>query len=132
MSVEQPISELLMNAGGWGTLGAGVASTVMLLRRRWSRDQTEMTKDRAESHLIITAMAERDEARAEARAAWASQQADGAAIARLTAQNEQQAREIQRLTQEFAAFKRMMARMHPETRDFLGTDFQPMPKEPTP
>ena len=126
MSLDQQLAELL----GAGAGGAGLLSVALMLRRRWSRDSTEITKDRAEAQIILTAMAERDEARADARAAWLAHQADAEAIARLSAQNEHQAREIARLTTEFASFKRMLARIYPETRQFLVSDFQPMQELP--
>jgi hypothetical protein len=118
----EQLGDLVMGGGA----GAGLLGTVLMLRRRLSRDSTEMTKDRAEAHIIQTALLERDAARAEARAAWAEHQADAEAIARLTAQNVHQAKEIERLTAEFRAFKRMLARVFPETREFLISDFQPL------
>lgn len=110
-----------------GAIGAGIASLVgagALLRRRLSRDRTERTKDHVESTWISQLLTERDEALDEARLATAARQADATAIARLTAQNESQARDIARLQREFAAFKRMVSRVFPNTRDFLGSEFE--------
>ena len=108
-----------------GAAGVGVAGSVALLRRRLSRDKSEMVKDRAEDQILQTALVERDEARAETRAIWLARADDVAACARLTAQNEHQAAEIARLELEFSAQKRMLARLFPEARQFLGTDFLP-------
>ena len=111
---------------GWGAAGVGLAGSLALLRRRLSRDQTEMTKDRMETNFIERLLKDRDAAMAEEREAARMRQVDTEAIARLTAQNEHQAREIARLTVEFAAFKRMILRLHPDMRPFLGSDFPPL------
>jgi Spy/CpxP family protein refolding chaperone len=124
------MSDLMQQIAGWsaaGAAGVGLAGSAALLRRRLSRDKTEIVKDRAADRILKTAMAERDEARAEARAIWIARAEDSAAIARLTAQNEHQAAEIARLELEFESYKRMLARLSPESRQFLGTDFAPPP-----
>lgn len=118
--------DVLQNIAGWGAAGVGLAGSLALLRRRISRDQTEMTKDRTESNFVERLFADRDLAMTEAREAWRACRADTEAIARLTSQNEHQAREISRLTVEFAAFKRMIVRLHPDMRPFLGSDFPPL------
>lgn len=119
-------SSLIQTIATWGGGAAGLVGTVALLRRRLSRDSTEMTKDRAESTIVELLLKERDEAIADARDAWAARAANTEAIARLTAQNAHQAMEIQRLTREMATFRRMLGRLYPDTRQFLGTDFAPM------
>jgi molecular chaperone GrpE (heat shock protein) len=110
----------------------GLAGSAALLRRRLSRDETEMTKDRVESKFVAQLLEDRDDAVQRAREASQGRQADREEIARLGAQNAHQAAEIARLTQEFAAFKRMLVRLYPETRQFLTSDFPPLIKEPRP
>lgn len=90
-----------------------------------------MTKDRTESKFVELLLAERDEALDEARDAMRARHADAEAIARLSAQNEHQAREIARLTADFASFKRMMIRVYPEMRQFLSSDFAPLQDFPS-
>lgn len=108
----------------------GLGSGVALLRRRLSRDKTEMTKDRTENSFVELLLEERDRALASAREAWKGAQFSSEAIARLTEQNAHQAREIERLTREMDRLKRTVMRMYPETRDFLASDSPPLAKEP--
>ncbi len=126
------MADMLQTIAGWGAAGVGLAGSLALLRRRLSRDQTEMTKDRTESRFVERLLQDRDAALAEHREALRARQTDSEAIARLTSQNEHQAREIERLTVEFAAFKRMLARLYPETRQFLGSDFPPLTRDTPP
>jgi nitrate reductase gamma subunit len=103
-------------------VAAGLASLVgaaTLLRRRLSRDRVELTKDRAEGTFVELLLRERDTAIAEAREATQARQDDAAAIARLTAQNESQARDLVRLGAELAALKRLIKRLHPEAGQYL-------------
>ena len=106
------------------TAGIGVLGGAALLRRRLSRDKTEMTKDRIESQFVTLLLRERDEALASAREAWRVRQVDVESIARLMSQNNYQQAEIERLKAEFASFKRLIARLYPATRAFLESDFQ--------
>jgi hypothetical protein len=115
---------LLQTIAGWTAAGIGLAGSAALLRRRLSRDRTEMTKDRAESNLVELLLRERDEAQKIAREAQSARHAAAEAVARLMAKTESQAAEIARLQREFTAFKRMLARVYPDTRLFLGSDFQ--------
>ena len=111
---------------GWtaaATAVIGAAGGAAVLRRRLSKDRTEMTKDRVESEFVVLLLRERDEALASAHEAWRVRQVDAESIARLTSQNIYQQQEIERLKQEFAAFKRLIARMYPATRSFLESDF---------
>lgn len=113
---------------GWtaaATAVIGAAGGAAVLRRRLSRDKTEMTKDRVESEFVVLLLKERDEALASAREAWRVRQVDAESIARLQSQNLFQEQEIQRLKQEFGAFKRLIARLYPATRAFLESDFPP-------
>jgi hypothetical protein len=101
----------------------GAAGGAAVLRRKLSRDRTEMTKDRVESQFVQLLLQERDEALESAREAWRVRQVDAESIARLTSQNLYQQQEIERLKAEFAGFKRLVARMYPATRQFLESDF---------
>ncbi len=125
MSPEQS-SSLLQSFAAWGAGGVGLIGSAALLRRRLSRDRTEIVKDRVEGSFVQQLVAERDSALAEWRTAVMARQADTQAIARLTTQNEHQAQEIFRLQAEFSTFKRMLARLYPEVRAFLGSDFPPL------
>ena len=121
-------SSLLQQVAGWSAAGLGLAGSAALLRRRLSRDRTAMTKDKVEMTFVDQLVKERDSALAEWRMAILARQADSEAIARLSAQNAHQAGEISRLQLEFATFKRMLARLYPEARQFLGSDYPPLGK----
>lgn len=103
--------ELAAWSTAFGSVGAGVA----VLRRRYSRDRTEMHKDRTESQLLEQLM---DDAK-DVRQAWGERRRDAAAIASLEARNTTLEKDFARLTMEFEAFKRMVFRLHPELRAFL-------------
>jgi hypothetical protein len=96
---------------------------VAVMRRRLSRDRTEITKDRVESEFLKVLLKERDEALANAREAWQARHVDAESIARLTAQNVYQQAEIERLKHDFAAFKRLIARLSPSLRAFMESEF---------
>jgi len=117
---------------GWTAAATAAVTTVggvALLRRRLSRDRTEMTKDRVESVFITQLLKERDEAVGMAREAWRDRQVDVESIARLQSQNAYQQAEIERLKSEFGSLKRLIARLYPETRVFLESDFQQLSDE---
>lgn len=111
------IAELL--TGGAATLGV-MAPYVMYLRRK-------LRNDTAEADMLAILKAERDEARAAEKVATASAQHAAENAARLQAVNNHQAEEIERLAREFAAFKRLIQRLYPDTREFLDSNFQPPP-----
>lgn len=120
---------------GWtaaATAAIGAAGGAALLRRRLSRDKTEMTKDRVESEFFTLLLKERDEALASAREAWRVRQVDAESIARLTSQNIYQQQEIERLKLEFASFKRLIARLYPTTRSFLESGPADLDETPPP
>jgi len=102
-----------------------------VLRRRLSRDKTEMTKDRVEDNFISVLLKERDSALADAREAWRVRQVDVESIARLTSQNLYQQGEIERLRDEFRAFKRLIVRLYPASRAFLESEY-PLPTDLAP
>jgi hypothetical protein len=114
---------LLQEIGAWGAGMVALATSVALLVRRLSKDRTEITKDIAETTFVSQLLKERDAAIASAREAWNERYRDSNTIARLTAENEFQARELARLSEDFAAFKRLLGRVYPETRPFVESGF---------
>lgn len=120
-------SDLTARVAAWAgsiTAAVGAAGGVALLRRRLSRDKTEMTKDRVEGEFVQLLLKERDEALERARDAWRVRQVDVESIARLTSQNAFQQGEIERLKAEMTALKRTVTRLYPTTRNFLESDYQ--------
>jgi hypothetical protein len=109
-------------AGIAGAVTAAVGG-LAVMRRRLSRDRTEMTKDRVESDFFKVLLKERDEALAQAREAWLARRVDAESIAKLTAQNSYQQAEIERLKHDFAAFKRLIVRLSPSLRPFMESEF---------
>lgn len=114
----------LQQAAGWTGAVLTAVGGAALLRRRLSRDRTEITKDQVENDYLVRLLQERDDALANAQAAWRAHEADAESIARLTSQNTFQQLEIDRLHLEFDQFKRVIARLYPATRQFLESDFQ--------
>ena len=122
---------MLQQVAGWTAAVLTAVGGGALLRRRLSRDRTEMTRDRVESEFLLLLLKERDQALATAREAWRQREADAQSIAQLASQNAFQQAEIDRLHDEFKQFKRTIARMYPTTRPFLESDFQPTVDIPT-
>lgn len=116
---------VLEQVAGWTAAVLTAVGGVALMRRRLSRDRTEITKDRVESEFVELLLKERDQALATAREAWRQREVDAQSIARLTSQNTFQQAEIDRLLAEFERFKRVVVRLYPPTRTFLESDFQP-------
>jgi molecular chaperone GrpE (heat shock protein) len=116
---------ILQQVAGWSAAVLTAVGGGALLRRRLSRDRTEITKDRVESEFLVLLLKERDQAFASAREAWRQREEDAQSIARLTSQTAFQQAEIDRLHAEFQRFKRMIARLYPTTRPFLESDFSP-------
>jgi hypothetical protein len=103
---------------------AGTAITgALLLRRRLSRDNTEIVKDRAEADIVARLVIERDAAVAEAERVRRQHTSDAEAIARLTSENQALAREAERL---LSSIRKMMRGLSPEVQRVLATDFQPL------
>lgn len=119
-------SGLLQTIAAWGAAGAGGIGTLALLRRRLSRDRTEVTKDAAEAEFVQLLLDERNRAITDGRAARAAHEENVRLIARLTAQNEYLSREVVRQREELGAFRRMVLRLAPETLRFLQSDRQPL------
>lgn len=121
-SLYQHAVQIGPTAGGWLAAIATAIGSAAVLRRRLSTDKKEMTKDRVESQFLENLMAERNAAAQMARDAFAERAADLRIMARLEAVNQQQARDIERLRREFAAFKRLVIRLYPEASKFLPTE----------
>lgn len=119
MTPGEAVQLVLAGVGGLVTVGGSVA----VLRRRVSKDNTEIHKDKTEAEFVTRLLAERDEAIERAEEASKNRDSDRSAIARLEEQNRGQAREIERLQKEFEAFKRVTLRLYPNTRAFLQSDF---------
>lgn len=106
---------LLQTLAAWGAAAAAGIGTAALLRRRLSRDRTEVAKDRAETSLVELLLKERDQAIRHWHTATFARQNDSEVIARLTARNEQ-------LERELRSIRRLVSRLHPESLRFLSTD----------
>lgn len=94
---------------GWmvGTT-ASVIAAILWLRRRTSRDSTEIAKDRAEESLIGKLANERDKAMEAAAEAWSRRTEDAKEIAGLRATNEYLKRDIERLTLDVERLSRQL------------------------
>lgn len=89
-----PVSWVISAAGA-------VIAAVFWLRRKAHRDNTEITKDKAESNLVRTLIEERDRAMNEAREAWARRTKDAEQIATLHAENGHLKQDMERLERRF-------------------------------
>lgn len=119
-----------------GFLLSMVAGAIFYVRRRMSRDNTEVIKDRGEGFLVTSFMqdrerlqkeheaevlrlsTERDAARASERTAWTTANTTAVENARLQSENEYQQRELTRLTaamadlqKQFDAIKTQLERL---------------------
>ena len=128
MSLTVGLAALIPNVGGLLVGLAGAATTAMVLRRRYSRDETAMLADREAGGLLVTVRAERDAAvageriaAAAERQAYATRAVDMQAIARLEAMNAHQAHDIARLKEEFQAFRRLILRLYPDAEQFMAS-----------
>lgn len=122
-------SGLLETVASWGAAAVALVGSAALLRRRLSRDRTEIAKDTAETSFVERLLLDRDSARADAREAWQAHQADVETIARLITQTDGQAKEISRLIDNFAAFQRKIGRLYPITREFLDSNRVPIKED---
>lgn len=71
---------------GVATTIAGAAAAIFALRRRYSSDSNEITKDKAESRFVVTLLAERDAAVASNKALMDQRVEDARMIAKMEAQ----------------------------------------------
>ena len=119
METPDPQNWLAAALGGAAAcLGAFAA-----LRRRMSRDRTEIVKDRAEADIVARLVIERDAAVTEAKRVMSQRVADAETIARLVAENEDLNREVHRL---LGSIRKMVRELPPEMRRVMATDFQPL------
>lgn len=114
---------LLQSAGAMAGGGVALIGALTILVRRLSRDRNELTKDRVELDYLAQLLKERNDALMAARDALRERYDDSKVVARLTVENEFQAKELARLADDFAHFKRQLGRMYPQTRRFVESDF---------
>lgn len=109
----------------WGTTGATIVGSVLVLRRRVSRDGVKIAGDRVESRFLDNVLGEREEANDQVLALMAARSGDVRRLAELEGdlKNEQDAHARTRL--EFAAFKRRVMRLYPVTREFVESAIAP-------
>lgn len=114
-------------------IGVGAAALIwgiLWLRRRTSRDSTEMVKDRAESHILTVMQRERDQAVKDRDEAWSYRTSDAQAIARLQVEkqglHDQLALAKDELFAEKLRTKNLriaLGRVAPDLASVLGSDF---------
>ncbi len=102
---------------------SGAGGTLLALRRRLSSDNTAIAVEDAQQGFLATLQHERDEARDEARDAARDLAKAKAEIAGLKASLGAVEREKMRQTLEFAAFKRMVLRIHPDLAEYVISDY---------
>jgi len=123
----------LTTLAGWAVATLGIGGAGLAVRSRMSRDSTQRRKDRAESEFVGLLLKERDGAREEARLAREERQReldrmnnerkrDAEQMARLRAEHVYMEEEIKRLNRESDSFRRRVARMFPETREFVHSN----------
>lgn len=90
-----PVLPVNGETAGWlGVVLSGFVYWILHMRRKTSRDNVELLKDRTEGALLKTALQERDKAMADAREAWSKANADAGTIGQLRAENEYLKREL--------------------------------------
>lgn len=97
--------ELVLTALG------GAAATWLGLRRKYNKDSTDIARDKVETEFMITLRAERDQALATAREAWAQRIDDARTIATLQAEVTAGHRETERLRDELFALRIRMGKI---------------------
>ena len=110
-----------------------IIGTILWLRRRVSRDNTEVAKDKGEKQLVERLITERDLAAADAREAWKQRNADAQSIARLEARLLAMEEKIQDLNRdlklkdrEIKGLRRVIKETNPEAAKLWSTDFGDM------
>lgn len=126
-------------ATGIAGVATALVGTLLWLRRRVSKDSTEINADKAQNTILGTALSRADAAERDAREAWAQRTKDAEAIARLSVQNEALIAQISLLRDEkfvvgiqLKRLKMELGRQNPELRRFLGSDFGPINDEGKP
>ena len=101
---------------GYITSGVAVAMTVisaiLLIRRRISKDNTEIKKDSTERDLLHRMMQERDRAQAAAEEAWRNRAEDAKLIGQLTGEVKHLTEANQNLIQDVDALRRDIKDLH--------------------
>jgi hypothetical protein len=101
---------------GAGAAVAAVGGAVLVLRRRLSRDNVEVAKDRAEAGLVELLRKERDSAFAEAKRVRDQRTADAEIIARLMSDKAHLEAEVRR---QRADYRRMVRELPPPIQRVL-------------
>lgn len=102
MDLPNSLNEIMSSAA---TALAGAGASWLALRRKYSSDTTGIAKDKAESSLMATLIAERDMAMTTAREAWAQRTEDARQIARLEARLDAEKLETARLRDELFSMR---------------------------
>jgi hypothetical protein len=113
-----------------GAIGA-IGGAVMLLRRRLSRDNVEVTKDRTEVDILEQALERERLAVEDAKRMREQRTADAEIIARLLSDKAHLEADVRRL---LADYRKMIRGLSPEVRRVLATEFSDLgpPEEPKP
>jgi len=116
--------DLLPNAPeGTGVTGivAAIIGIVLWLRRRVSRDGLEMSKDSAETTLILTLQAERDKAMDAAERAWSTRTEDAKLIGKLSSEVESLTRINMEMREQMREMKMELHAMHQQINELHRT-----------
>lgn len=118
-------TDLLQQIAVWGSsIAAGVAAT-MLAVRRYSSTHTALANDSTERDMLKLLMRERDDAHHELADAVAARQLCAASLARMTAEKEALQADVHVLNDNFGAWQRKIARLYPQTRQFMDSAVMP-------
>lgn len=118
------------SAGWLVSVALVLAGGFMWLRRRVSRDNTEIVKDRAEGTMLQIALHERDKAMADAREAWKQRTSDAQEIAGLRAKNNYLEEEVTRLRGDIQRANGYLAQVLQAMRT-MNPEFQLVPIDAT-
>ena len=118
------IPEGVAVGGGGVTLLLAIVYTVLSLRRRLSRDNVEVVKDRTESELITKLVQERDKYLENAREAWRTRAEDAKRIGELSTQ-------VQHLTEDNENLRRNVKQLRTEVTRLVALVQEHMPSFPS-
>lgn len=123
-------------ATGIASVAAAIAGTLLWLRRRVSKDSTEINADKAQNSILGIAMTRADAAEKDAREAWAQRTNDVAKIAELTNENKNLLEKIVQLRDDrfvlnlqMKRLKLELGRLEPSLRRILDSDFGALPDD---
>lgn len=110
-----PVIHELTPTGGIFAAIATAITTVLVLRRRISKDGLEVKKDGAEGNMLATAIAERDKAMATAAEAWKTRTEDAKTIGRLSSDVEHLTESNKRLAEEVSSLRDILYLFLPQS-----------------